>query len=153
MVSSTQSAWIWANSWRWLRIGKPSVLPSVGLQRIRQDLNWTIIATYGEMQCLGLFVIPLIFISATWGQHPWFFFFFFFFDFSHPPSIPAFQLLLWGGNSICWITGFAFPFRSSHSCLEAWNCWWLLHSCLLIWGEIFHFTRMERSDCSISVII
>ena len=90
MVSSTQSAWIWANSWRWLRIGKPSVLPSVGLQRIRQDLYWTIIATYGEMQCLGLFVIPLIFISATWGQHPCFFFVFFF-DFSHPPLSQLFS--------------------------------------------------------------
>ena len=41
------------------------------------------------MQCLGLFVIPLIFISATFGQHPWFFVFFF--DFSHPPLSQLFS--------------------------------------------------------------
>ena len=28
--------------------------------------------------------------------------------------------------------------RNSH--LEGWNCWWLWHTCLLIWQEIFHFT-------------
>ena len=27
-------------------------------------------------------------------------------------------------------------------CLEGWNHWWLWHPCLLIWQEIFHFSRL-----------
>ena len=34
----TQWTWVWANSWRWWRTGKPSVLQSMGLQRVRY--NW-----------------------------------------------------------------------------------------------------------------
>ena len=37
MASSTQQTWVWANSRRWCRIGKPGVLQSIGLQRIRHD--------------------------------------------------------------------------------------------------------------------
>ena len=29
--------WVWANSGRWWRRGKPGVLPSMGLQRVRHD--------------------------------------------------------------------------------------------------------------------
>ena len=27
-------------------------------------------------------------------------------------------------------------------CLGGWNHWWLWHPCLLIWQEIFHFSRL-----------
>ena len=94
------------------------------------------------MQCLGLFVILFIFISPIRGQHTGFLFVCFWLLTS--PSLPAFQPSLWRGSGICWITGFAFPFRSPHSHLEAWNCWWLLHSCLLIWwgwGEDIPFHK------------
>ena len=37
MASLTQLTWIWAKSGRWWRTGKPGMLQSMGLQRIRQD--------------------------------------------------------------------------------------------------------------------
>ena len=37
MASSTQWTWVWANSRRWWRTGKPGVLQSMGLQRVGHD--------------------------------------------------------------------------------------------------------------------
>ena len=39
MASPTQRTWVWANSGRWWGTGRPGVLQSMGLQRIRH--NWT----------------------------------------------------------------------------------------------------------------
>ena len=36
MASLTQWTWVWASSGRWWRTGKPGVLQSMGLQRVRQ---------------------------------------------------------------------------------------------------------------------
>ena len=41
MASTTQWTWVWANSGRWWRTGKPSVLQSMGSQRVGHDSNWT----------------------------------------------------------------------------------------------------------------
>ena len=45
MVSPTQWTWVWASSGSWWWTGKPGVLQSVGLQRVRHnwvtELNWT----------------------------------------------------------------------------------------------------------------
>ena len=45
MVSLTQCTWVWANSGRWWRTGKSSMLQSMGLQRDKNnwatELNWT----------------------------------------------------------------------------------------------------------------
>ena len=45
MASSTQWAWVWEGLGSWWWTGKPGVLQSIGLQRVRQDwvteLNWT----------------------------------------------------------------------------------------------------------------
>ena len=38
MASPTQCTWVWANSGRWWRTGKPSVLQSMGSRRVRH--NW-----------------------------------------------------------------------------------------------------------------
>ena len=38
MASLTQWTWVWANSGRWWRTGKPGVLQSMWSQRVRQDL-------------------------------------------------------------------------------------------------------------------
>ena len=38
MASSTQWTWVWANSGRWWRIGKPGVLQSMGSQRVGRCL-------------------------------------------------------------------------------------------------------------------
>ena len=38
MASPTQWIWIWANSWRYWRTGKPGVLQSMGSQKVRHDL-------------------------------------------------------------------------------------------------------------------
>ena len=44
MASPTQWTWVWANSERWWRTGKPGVLQSMGSQRVRHnratELNW-----------------------------------------------------------------------------------------------------------------
>ena len=44
IVSPTQQTWVWANSRRWWRTGKPGVLQSMGLQRVGHnwatELNW-----------------------------------------------------------------------------------------------------------------
>ena len=37
MPSLTQWTWVWASSRRWWRTGKPGMLQSVGLQRVRHD--------------------------------------------------------------------------------------------------------------------
>ena len=37
MASRTQWTCVWANSGRWWRTGKPGVLPSMGLQKVRQS--------------------------------------------------------------------------------------------------------------------
>ena len=39
MASLTQWTWVWANSGRWWRKGKPGMLPFVGLQRTVHDLR------------------------------------------------------------------------------------------------------------------
>ena len=38
IASSTQWTWVWANSGRWWRTGKPGVLQFMGSQRVRHDL-------------------------------------------------------------------------------------------------------------------
>ena len=37
MASPTQWTWVWANSGRWQKTGKPGVLQSIGSQRVRHD--------------------------------------------------------------------------------------------------------------------
>ena len=37
VASLTQGTWVWANSRRWWRTGKPGVLQSIGLQRVGHD--------------------------------------------------------------------------------------------------------------------
>ena len=45
MASPTRWTWVWASSGSWWWTGKPGVLQSMGLQRVRHDwvaeLNWT----------------------------------------------------------------------------------------------------------------
>ena len=41
MASPTQCTWIWANSRRWWRTGKPGVLQPMALQSQTQLSNWT----------------------------------------------------------------------------------------------------------------
>ena len=38
MASMTQWTWVWANSRRWWRTGKPGVMQSMGSKRVRHDL-------------------------------------------------------------------------------------------------------------------
>ena len=42
MASLTQWTWVWANSRRWWRTGKPGVLQSTGLQSQTQLSDWTV---------------------------------------------------------------------------------------------------------------
>ena len=52
-ASPTQWTWVWANSRRWWRTGKPGVLQSMRLQRVRH--NW------GTEQQRGLWPIRLLY--------------------------------------------------------------------------------------------
>ena len=53
MASPTQWVWVWASSGSWWWTGKPGVLQSMGLQRVRHDwvteLNWTSFVGTGNM--------------------------------------------------------------------------------------------------------
>ena len=46
MASQTQCTWVWVNSRSWWWTGRPGVLQSMGLQRVRHDwateLNWAL---------------------------------------------------------------------------------------------------------------
>ena len=44
--SPTQWTWVWANSGRWWRTGKPGILQSMGSQSWIQLFNWTTIMSY-----------------------------------------------------------------------------------------------------------
>ena len=63
MVSSIQWTWVWAKSGRWWRTGKPGVLQSMGLQRVRY--GW---ATEQEQQSGHSLHIP--FPSSLRTSHP-----------------------------------------------------------------------------------
>ena len=48
MASSTQWTWVWVSSGSWWWTGRPSMLQSMGSQRVGQDwaeLNWTLVRT------------------------------------------------------------------------------------------------------------
>ena len=41
MASPTQWTWVWVNSGSWWWTGRPGMLQSMGLQRVRHDCDWT----------------------------------------------------------------------------------------------------------------
>ena len=61
MASLTQWTWVWANSGRWWRTGKPGVQQSMGLQRVGH--NWTTI-TY-TLMLLFQFIQPSPSLSVS----------------------------------------------------------------------------------------
>ena len=61
MASPTQWAWVWANSWRWWRTGKPGILQSMGLQRVGHD--WA-----AEQQDDTTFIDKSLSGSRAWGH-------------------------------------------------------------------------------------
>ena len=67
MASLTQWTWVWTNSGRWWRTGKPFMLWSMGLQRVRHDLVTEQQRVPGDLttsSCLGTknmaFVLPSV---------------------------------------------------------------------------------------------
>ena len=50
------------------------------------------------------------------------------------------RVLEWG--AIAFSSWMPIELRNSH--LEGWNGWWLWHPCLLIWQEIFHFSKTSN---------
>ena len=61
MASPTQWTWAWVNSWSWWWMGKPDVLQSMGLQRVRHDwateLNWVAVLMLLIYICTALSTI------------------------------------------------------------------------------------------------
>ena len=71
MVSLTQWTWVWANSRKWGRTGKPGMLLSMGLQRVGHDLVTEQQQKYLQWQKLKK-KIQWMFITAKWvGQKEW----------------------------------------------------------------------------------
>ena len=62
IVSQTQRTWVWANSRRQWRTGKPGVLQSMESQRVRHDWATELIANNGRAACNNIFVNHNIFI-------------------------------------------------------------------------------------------
>ena len=54
MASLTQWTWVWANSGRLWRTGKPGVLQSMGLQSRTRLSDWTELTIYLAIQLLGI---------------------------------------------------------------------------------------------------
>ena len=78
MASLTRWTWIWASSGSWWWTGKPGVLQSMVLQRVRYDwvteLNWT----EHSIQCLLFLHVTVILTSwfslsyGKWNSHSFF---------------------------------------------------------------------------------
>ena len=68
LASPTQWTWVWANSGRWWRTGKPSVLQSMGWQRVRH--NWV---TVQQQQNANLEIFEGICLPEMqkWIKCPW----------------------------------------------------------------------------------
>ena len=60
-ASPTQWMWVWTNSGRWWRTGKPGMLQSVGSQRVGHDL-----ATEQQLLLYLLFIFKYSFILLCW---------------------------------------------------------------------------------------
>ena len=69
MASPTQWTWVWASSRSWWWTGKPGVLQSMGLQRVRHnwatELNWNALLLFLSSQLLPLELIPIPGSSLT----------------------------------------------------------------------------------------
>ena len=72
MTSLTRWTWVWVSSGSWWWTGRPGVLQSMGLQRVRH--NW---ATEQQLQS-GLVPAPYH-TARPWGRRPCLFFIFFWF--------------------------------------------------------------------------
>ena len=64
IASPTQRTWVWANSWRLWKIGKPGVLQSMRSPRVRHDL------VTEQPEWCETWVIASIFLwkSSSWGR-------------------------------------------------------------------------------------
>ena len=67
MASLTQCTWVWVSSRSWWWTGRPVVLPSMGLQRVRHDwwLNWLIWNIQIRIEDLLLFSHEVMSNSVT----------------------------------------------------------------------------------------
>ena len=73
MASPNQWTWVWVNSGSWCWTGRPGMLLSIGLQRVRRDwgaeLNWTAVSfrLRGKQVCRPNTEILLVQIKTKWG--------------------------------------------------------------------------------------
>ena len=85
MASPTQWTWVWANSRRWWRTGKPGVLQSMGSQRVGCGLaterkqyptyciiyTWELFIVFLEFPFPWVSHIYLATLFGNWGERPW----------------------------------------------------------------------------------
>ena len=72
MASPTQWTWVWASSGSWWWTGRPGLLQSMGLQRVRHDwvteVNWTGLLSFNSPKSpkQNRF-LPLVYRWGNWG--------------------------------------------------------------------------------------
>ena len=82
MAWLTQWTWVWVNSGSWWQTGRPGVLQSMGLQRVRHDwateLNWTELNLDSILKSRDItlptkahLVKPMVFPVVTYGCESW----------------------------------------------------------------------------------
>ena len=63
MASLTRWTWFWASSGRWWWTGKPGMLQSMGLQKVRHD--WVTELNWWTLGCVCLFKLVFLFLDQT----------------------------------------------------------------------------------------
>ena len=70
MASQTQWTWVWVRSRSWWWSGRPGMLQSMGLQRVRHnwanELNWTELSHFGELLNFPGFPHVLLLLFSHW---------------------------------------------------------------------------------------
>ena len=112
MASLTHWTWVWANSRRQWRTGKPGVLQSMGSQRIRYDSDWTTTTNPPHRAAMRIkwdntYWIPItIPIQSKFSKH--------------------FLLLTFVIQSVSYIWLFGTPWTAAHQALLSFTVSWSL---------------------------
>ena len=142
MASPTQWTWVWVNSGSWWRTGRPGVLQSTGLQRVRHDwgseLNWMLVwgpRTYWpSLNC----VLP----SMCVGCHWWLFTV----SQSLDSAVYSASLIL----LFCYICGESFPWGTGETCESFPFLYSRLVWSLFLWKLLSNWMRLSfTSSCSL----
>ena len=119
IASLTQPTWVWANSGRWWRTGKPDVLQSTGLQRVgcdsaseqrQNNANVPNVEQDGNLSlpnCAQVYLANLIIQKSTPSTHHW-----------HDVAITTIHFLLRPSFSVIRLKNHYYPQKSSFQAVK-----------------------------------